>query len=199
MKIASFNLLLCLFLQCNFLSGQNQTVIIDHSHCQTGHFKWGEMYYSASFKGLKMMMHDIGLENPELHAKMIPVFNNLEKKKRSGNSVLISTNAVGGFMLLGSLTFLRKNEIETSIFFSGITFYKPPKEVKTTNTALLATGSVLMLTGTIIGMLLYPKEQDIYDFINLHNRNSTDKKIDWKVRLNCTHEQTLGLAVQLRF
>ncbi|MCT4591006.1 MAG: hypothetical protein N4A71_24505 [Carboxylicivirga sp.] len=199
MKKVLSNLLLPAVLLLSSFSIQGQTVVVDHSHCYSKHFKLGEMYYSASFKGLKMLMRDVHKEDPELHAIILPSYNNLVKKRKSAMAVGITANSVGGFLVLGSFTFLQSTETETSIFSPGDSFYKPPHDVKTPNIGLMATGGLIMIAGSIVAVLLHPGEQDFYDFINIHNKNSKDRKLDWNLGLDCTSQHPLGLSLQMRF
>ena len=46
---------------------------------------------------------------------------------------------------------------------------------------------------------MFPKEDDFYRFLNLHNKYSPDKKLEWNIGYNYTPESLIGLKLAVRF
>lgn len=67
-----------------------------------------------------------------------------------------------------------------------------------TGTLIILSGGLVMGIGSAIGLLMHPNQADIFNFINLHNRNS-QKKIDWGLGLHFDQYHDLGLKFTLKF
>lgn len=162
-------------------------------------FKVGDMYYASSYKGLQLFMTDIESNNPDLHSKLIPAFKDIESKKNKALISFVSGGIAGTTLAIGGFTFLQKTKIVESIFDSGSPFYEPPKEVKEWNLGALLGGFGCYLVGSIVGLILSPKEADIYRFINLQNKYNSDQKMDWEIGFDLNQNKDFGLRLTMNF
>lgn len=157
-------------------------------------FKVGDMYYATSYKGLKLFMRDLQIEDPSLYSKLTPTFSDIEKKIKTAKFAYISAGIVGTTLVIGGLTFLQKDK---DFFKPGEAFYENNR--KEPNMAVIGAGLGVYLVGGIIGLLVSPGESDIYNFINLHNKNNPHKKMDWEIGFNHNKRQEFGLKLTMKF
>ncbi|MCG8477042.1 MAG: hypothetical protein MI784_16365 [Cytophagales bacterium] len=159
----------------------------------------GDMYYPSSFSGIKSLMADIQMENPELHAVLLPDFSTIEKKRRQALTYYLLGAGTGTFFVVGGLTFLQKKETIESIFSPGDKFYEPPKTEKSPSIGAISAGMGLYLIGGIIGYLISPDEGDIYRFVNRYNKHSPDKKLRWDIGFDANRACPMGLKLTMSF
>ena len=157
-------------------------------------FKVGDMYYASSFKGLSLLMADIKPENPELYAKLEPAFNHIKSKRSKALTSLVTGGLIGSSLIVGGFTFLQK---ENTVFEPGSTFYEANS--KSPNFTAIGIGMGINMLGAIVAVILYPKDSDIYQFINLHNKLNPDRKLDWQIGLNYDNYQKFGFRVSVSF
>jgi hypothetical protein len=70
---------------------------------------------------------------------------------------------------------------------------------KKPNIAVIAGGTGALLLGGIIGLIIQPREEDIYNFVNLHNRNNPNQKMDWEIGLDMFQGNIPGMKLTLNF
>lgn len=157
-------------------------------------FSVGDMYYASSFKGLKIFMNDVEHENPLLYETLKPEYNQLQRKRNAAIATWSTGAAVGSTLILGGFTFWNNNDrmLNTDDSFQGSNPKKP-------NVGMIASGAGIFLASSIIGMFLQPKEEDIYNFVNHHNRNSPTHKLKWEIGLDMFHDFEPGVKLTLRF
>jgi len=164
-----------------------------HSHVSK-RFKYGDMYYASNMKGLGTFMADLRVENPDLYQKLLPSYNNIKRKKNAAVSSFVACGAVGTFLLVGGMTFMQK---ESDFFGSTNPF--PEMDNKEPDLAVIGAGMGIFISGAIIAAVLMPKDNDIYNFLNFHNKNNPDKKLDWQIGLNYNRHKDLMLGVRMTF
>ncbi len=157
-------------------------------------FKVGDMYYASTFRGLKEFMTDIQVENPFLYESMQPSYYSLKRKRNATIATVTAGTAIGTGLIVGGFTFLNNNE---RMFGPGDPFdgHNPKKP----NVAIIAGGTGTLLLGAIVGWIIQPREEDIYNFVNLHNRNNPNQKMDWEIGLDMFQGNTPGLKLTLNF
>jgi hypothetical protein len=60
-------------------------------------------------------------------------------------------------------------------------------------------GLGIMTIGGLIAAAVFPRENDFLDFFNLHNRNTKNQKIQWRMGFNIWGNNARGLHLQLQF
>ncbi len=155
----------------------------DHLHYDTSFFKYGNLIYDKSYKGISELMKNIQEEDQELYSKMIPAFEIIKTKKYKSRKIFYSTAAVGGLITLSGFTFAQDN-LESSF-----------GNEKQPNTLLVAGGLGLILTGGIVALFTGPKVQDYYTLININNKYNKKNKIRWGVGYDlASNSNTLKLS-----
>ncbi len=157
-------------------------------------FKYGDMYYASNMSGLGTFMSDIKIENPDLYQKLLLSYNNIKKKKNAAVSSIIVGSTVGAALIVGGMTFLQK---ENDFFDETNPF--PETNNKKPNLAAIGAGMGFFISGTIIAVILMPKDNDIYNFLNFHNKNNPNKKLDWQFGFNYTQHKDFMLGFRMRF
>lgn len=152
------------------------------------------MYYATSYRGLKMFMKDTETDDPALHKLLTPAFMDIEKKIKTSRTIFIATGVIGTTLVIGGLTFLEKDD---EFWKPGETFYD--ENNKSPNMGVVGAGLGVYLVGGIIGLLSSPGESDIYNFINLHNKNNPKRKMDWQLGLDMSQRSEFGLKLTMSF
>ncbi|MCI5082864.1 MAG: hypothetical protein MRY78_14295 [Saprospiraceae bacterium] len=150
-------------------------------------FRVGDLYFSANYQGLKSYMQVLKTENPDLHTTMRPVFDNIKRKRDAGLISFVMGGIIGGIMIFSGFP-----EEETGRFGQPVLDNDP-------NAGLLFGGVGMLLLGGTIGAVVMPRENDYYDFINLHNRNTEQDKMEWKMGFELIGSQHPGLRFQFTF
>jgi hypothetical protein len=198
-KMNKFTLhfLLGLLLAPIFMYGQHHTVIVEPRVPER--FRVGDMYYPSSYRGLSLLMADIETDNPVLYAKLAPSFNVIKSNMNKSVMSVAAGGILGTTMIVGGFTFLQKNSTEVSIFPPGSYFYEEPKEVKGINFVVIFGGFGIYTAGLVAGLIFMPKEGDIYRFVNLHNKNNPDQKMEWDLGFDLVQNKAPGLKLSLNF
>jgi hypothetical protein len=170
--------------------GQNQEVVVYTHHKR---FKVGDMYYASSLKGLQYFMTDLRTDNPDLFEILKPSFSKLQKKRNTALATWISSGVVGTTLVVGAFTF---GQVDKTIFKPGDPFYDP--NAKEPSLAYLTGGFGVCLVGGLVGLLVYPRDSDIYNFINLHNRNNPQQKMEWEVGFHMHPNLEPGLKLTMK-
>jgi len=191
--------LLGLLLAPTFMYGQHQhhRVIVEPRVPER--FRVGDMYYPSSYRGLNLLMTDIETDNPELYAKLAPSFNSIKSNLKKSIISVAAGGIIGTTLVVGGFTFLQNTSTEVSIIPPESSFYKGPKEVKEVNTEAIFGGFGIYVAGAIAGLIFMPKEADIYRFINMHNKNNPDQKIEWDLGFDLVQNKTPGLKLTMNF
>lgn len=157
-------------------------------------FQRGDQYYLSSVKGLSSMMADIKIEDPLLYAKLAPQFEEMNAKQRRARHVFIPSLVVGGGLIIGGLA--TPLEDSDPNWGSNGPVYDDRFE---TSEIVALVGLGVMSVGTVIAALMLPNRGDIYNFVNLHNKNSNERKLDWQLGLNTSMDSGLGVKLALKF
>ena len=190
MKI-QFYFLAVLMLCCyGYASAQNW------NDCRTNNFNTGRNYFevddlsfTANYRGIRSYMNILAIEDPDLHQKLQPQFQ-LIKRKREGAIITATAGGVIGSILiiasiLGSSSNTNRNGFSTDFNFP--------------DRGLMIGGFGILTIGGLIAAAIFPRENDFLDFFNLHNRNTKNQKIQWRMGLNVWGNNAQGLRLQLQF
>lgn len=152
----------------------------------------GDMVYSPNYQGVKNLMFDYQINNPEMHDILLPEFNRLKRKRNVALTTMVGSQIVGITLFVGGFTFLsdRGNPFSTTDGFQ--------QDVYVPNVLVIVAGSFISTFGLFGGILLLPNREDIYHFVNYHNRYSNGEKIEWKIGLNIAPTNT-GLSLTMNF
>ena len=124
----------------------------------------GDLIYTNDIVGIKSYMNDIENYNTDLYYKLLPKYQILEKKQKTAIVLWISSGIIA---LISAI-----NTSGNSTF--SLDYTSVPKN----NNSFIGFG-LAMGTGAL-GVLIYPNKQDIYNFINYHNMNNPDMKMEIK-------------------
>ncbi len=189
MKINNYLSLLFLTLLPFFSNAQINQVDIK----MPKHFEYGNCYYSSDIKGLESFMGDLQNDNNEVYKQLLPKFKLLEQKRKQALIVWASGSIVGSSLIIYGFNKELKQMNSTHIENEDIV------STDEGGVGFIAAGGIVVLSEVIIGAILYPGENDIYEFINNHNRINKDKKLDWKIGLIPTNYGGMGVALSMRF
>lgn len=177
-------ILLSVYCICHILALSAQESEINVVSLSPHYFKVGDMTYAKSYKGLRYFMDDTRAENPELYQKLLPAFSRIKNKHDAAVVTLVSTATIGTTVLIASL--LNATKVSTS---------DPSFESKVSHhLSGYFLGGGIDLGGLIIAAIISPKESDIFQFINLHNKNNPNKKIEWGLGINLNPYETVRLT-----
>jgi hypothetical protein len=174
-------LFFCIFFIVKLSAQETEVRVISSANNK---FRVGDMDYAKSFKGLKYFMDDTKADNPELYQKLLPAFSRIKDKHDAAVVTFASTAIIGATVAFVSL--LNAAKVSTS------DHYSTPKVQSNLSGYILGGG--IVLGGVIVASIISPKEADIYQFINLHNRNSPNKKIDWGFGINLNPSETVKIT-----
>lgn len=171
----------------NAFSQYRETIVISEMQRM---LKVGDSYYSPSIRGLSMLMNDIKSEDFDLYLKLKPEYDRINKKRIYSITTIGASSLVGTSLMYYGL--VKTLDDAKSISLDENQTYYP------TGTLIILSGGLVMGIGSAIGLLMHPNQADIFNFINLHNRNS-QKKIDWGLGLHFDQYHDLGLKFTLKF
>jgi hypothetical protein len=163
-------------------------------YVQSKRFKVGDMYYASSIKGLQFFMNDLQDENPGLHQTLLPDFRAMLRNRNVANATWIASGVVGTTIMVGAFTFWQAN---VTLFKPGDPFHDP--SVKLPGLTALTAAFGVYLTGGLIGLAIFPKDADIYNFINLHNRNNPNQKMNWEIGMDFFMNMEPGFKLTMNF
>lgn len=173
-----------------FTQNQTTTAVIVHPK----RFQVGDMYYASSFKGLQSFMRDLQVENPELHQRLSPDFLAMKRSRDAANATWIASGVIGSTLMVGAFTFWQDTK---TVFKPGDAFYDP--NAKEPSLAVLASAFGVYVAGGLLGILIYPGDDKIYNFINSHNRHSPEQKLNWQLGVDVSQNLEPGLKLTMRF
>jgi len=176
--------------------GQHHTVIVEPRIPER--FIVGDMYYPVTYSGLNMLMTDIESENPVLYAKLNPSFQVIKSKRNKAIISVAAGGIIGTALVIGGFTFLKTNN-EDSFWKPGDAFYEDSKNEKTMNIGAIFGGMGFYAAGLLAGLIFTPKDADIYHFINVHNKNNPDQKMEWDLGFDLVQNKAPGLKLSLNF
>lgn len=180
--------LLGAFISTNYAFSQyRETIIISEMQRM---LKVGDSYYSPSLRGLTMLMNDIKSEDFDLYLKLKPEYDRINKKR------IYSITTIGTSSLVGT-SLMIYGVVKTLDDAKAISIDENP-HLQTTGPLIILSGGLVMGIGSAIGLFMHPNQADIFNFINLHNRNS-QKKIDWGLGLHFDQMHDIGMKFSLKF
>lgn len=164
-----------------------------HLFGSPSYFSVGDMKYPTNYTGLKFLMRDLQTDNPELYAKLESDFQTIKNKRATAYTCLISGTAISGAFFIGAgiagKRWVESNTIDgqdQADIGSGI--------------GLAVIGGSFLLAGGILYAVFLPNESDYYNFMNVFNKNSPDKKLNWHWGLDYGENyHTVGLNLALTF
>jgi len=196
MRRLTLHFLLVLLLAPTFMYGQHHTVIV--KPIVPERFIVGDMYYPVTYGGLSMLMADIESENPVLYAKLSPSFQVIKSKRNKAIISVAAGGIIGTALVVGGFTFLKTNTGD-SFWKPGDAFYEGSKNEKTMNIGAIFGGMGFYAAGLLAGLIFTPKNADIYHFINVHNKNNPDQKMEWDLGFDLVQNKAPGLKLSLNF
>ena len=179
-----------------FIYGQHHRVIVEPRVDER--FVVGDMYYPVSYGGISLLMADIEVDNPKLYASLSPSFKNIEKKRNKAILSFATGGIIGSALVIGGFTFLKTNTGD-SFWKPGDAFYDDSKNEKTINMGAIFGGMGFYAAGLLAGLIFSPKDADIYHFINVHNKNNPDQKMEWDLGFDLVQNKAPGLKLSLNF
>jgi hypothetical protein len=60
-------------------------------------------------------------------------------------------------------------------------------------------GGITAVIGGILYAILSPNENDIYNFINSHNKFNSKAKMEWEIGLNVLPNNSFGISLSSKF
>jgi hypothetical protein len=146
--------------------------------------KVGDCYYSQDYKGIKMFMAETKDYNPELYNELLPVYSELSKKVKISKNVLITSTVFGSIAMIAGVSSIAGNSFHVD------------ESVEKNMQEGFVIGSGIIAIGAIISYCLYPDDDDIYHFVNIHNRVTKSDKINFYFGFN---ENGAGIGALKRF
>lgn len=157
------------------------------------HFKVGDRLYSSTYQGLNSLMNDLELEDKEVYSNLLPNFILIQNKRNTailsgGACAIVGVAMVGVGMKkavnpMNSIEYTEPNQLSGST--SGLGF--------------IFAGGITALFGGVLYAILSPNENDIYNFINSHNKFNTKAKMEWEIGLNVLPNNSFGISLSSRF
>ncbi len=154
-------------------------------------FKQGDNYYESSFQGLKSFMIDLQTYDNETYQQLVPVFNRIKEKRSNAiftggacSLVGLSMCAIGGNRLMDNIS-----PENTDNFIKD----------NTRGTGLIIAGGITTLIGIYLYSIISPSDNDVYQFMNSHNRLNKNKKLEWNIGLTSLPENGYGAFLCFRF
>ena len=132
-------------------------------------------------------MNILAVEDPDLHQKLQPQFQLIQGKRNGAIAGGVTLSAIGGILMLVA----RDDNSSDQIRFG--------RGASHPDVGLMLSGLMVMSIGRIIAVIFNPRENDFLDFFNLHNRNSKNQKIQWRMGLNVWGNNAQGIRLQLQF
>ena len=157
------------------------------------HFKVGDRLYSSTYQGLNSLMKDLELEDKEVYNNLLPNFNLIKNKR---NTAVLSgcTFAIAGVAVAG---------IGMKKAFNQMNSVDYPKvsqpSSSTDGVGLIFAGGITAVVGGILYTILSPNENDIYNFINSHNKFNSKEKMEWEIGLNVLPNNSFGISLSSKF
>jgi hypothetical protein len=166
----------------------SESVVLVHSK----RFRAGDMYYASSVRGLQMFMSDLRSENPELYDLLSPEFNAIKRNRDAAYATMIAAGIIGTTLLVSAFTFGMEDMHTPGMHYTDSRMKEP-------NKGMVFAALGVYIAGGLAARLLYPGEERIYNFLNLHNRNSPNRKLDWEIGLNVFENMEPGLKLSMKF
>lgn len=164
--------------------------------CRTNNFNTGRNYFevddlsfTANYRGIRSYMNILALEDPDLHQKLQPQFQLIKRKREGAIITATAGGVIGSILIIASLP--SGNSNPTRHGFSS--------EIEFPDRGLMIGGLGIMTIGGLIAAAILPRENHFLDFFNLHNRNTKNQKIQWRMGLNVWGNNAQGLRLQLQF
>lgn len=162
--------------------------------CRTNNFNTARNYFqvddlsfTVNYRGIRSYMNILAVEDPDLHQKLQPQFQLIQGKRNGAIASSVTVSAIGGILMLVALDDNSSDQIR---FGRGASH---------PDVGLMLSGLMVMSIGGIIAVIFNPRENDFLDFFNLHNRNSKNQKIQWRMGLNVWGNNAQGIRLQLQF
>lgn len=181
------NIYFLLFLIFPFLiSAQN----VDYKKYKNSHFKQlkcGDRQYENSLAGIKSLMKDLELSDPDLFNILDPKYQTFKSERKKGRIIIWSSVAVGGTLLLKSI--------------GGALDQSAPRGDFNTELYLKAA-IILGGAGIFIGNKKKPnRRRFIYDFTQEFNQQTQGDQLIFAIQpnVNLGNNSSLGLTFSLRF
>lgn len=153
-----------------------------------------DLYYSSSYGGIKRFMSDLNQDDPQLYQIMKPEFDRIKIKRNAGLAVWSTAAVTGTALVVGSITWWGEHD---GIFQPGSPHYNPNH--KKPNIPALIGGMGAYAVGALVGWIILPDDDDVYQFVNTFNRNSQQRKMNWEIGLNMHRWNEPGLKLTLNF
>lgn len=147
-------------------------------------FKVADQYYESSVGGLGNFMSVLQIENSDLYNKLQPEYQRIKTKRNIALGVSIPCYVIGGGLMIGSIVKLTNTDTDSS------------EPVTIGSSAYIGIG--LITAGLISRWLLSPNRDDIFAFMNLHNKFSPEKKMEWLIGYCPTPNVPLNIGMSIR-
>ena len=139
--------------------------------------KVGSLYYDGSVSGIRKYMKSLIKSDYKMYQELDPLVRKLENRQLLGWVSTIGLGSIGATLMIGSFTFLAKEE--TIDIGYGLTVTET-----TYNDPALYVGAGLGIVAVLTLYLVFPGRGDIMDFINQHNRLNRENPMEFQLGLD---------------
>ncbi|MFA6400964.1 MAG: hypothetical protein WCX31_04965 [Salinivirgaceae bacterium] len=186
MKNKTFPVLLLLLFSIEVFCQDNTVVVIQSE--ENLRFTVGNSYYSTTYNGIKNYMIDLKHDQPELHRELVSEFDQLTLKRNIGLGSSIGGIVVGSIVIISTFP----------SFTNDITDPSADHDIFDESKGIFA-GIGIMAAGSLLALIIMPKEDDYLSWVNRHNRINSKNPIEWRIGLNYIPTQQIGGTLTLRF
>lgn len=190
-------LLLFLLIFTKNLFAQNDIVYIVE---EPRNLFWGDSQYSNNLKGIKYLMDDLEKADQYLFDDMRPSYEALLRQNTEANIIMgVGSAATIGILLVGVKEGIpRRNN---TLPVSSIVSPNDPQSQFKSSAKYIAVGGILGVATSFLYYKKRVKQEDVFQFMNEFNRNTTGDKLELGLRpeIGIGDGGTLGLAFSLKF
>ena len=176
---------------CTALVAQHHDVDVNINF--PNYLKYGESYYSNDYQGVKSLMYDLQTTDQDIYVKILPAFKNIQQKRKKAIWV-----GAGGVVVGSALSVVGLSSVMNSVN-SANAENSSLKMLDFKGAGLIILGGSVFTTSIMASALMFPRDSDYYNFINVHNRINKKQKIEWKVGISPFAYNGIGLNLGMRF
>lgn len=154
--------------------------------------------YTLNYSGIKMMMEDIAISQPEKYALMQKEYDKIKTQYYGA----ITTFVIGGatsLILISQGTQIRRNYYNGNTLSPGYSSFESFWDETNQSSTYFSAGMSIALVTALVGSIIYPDTNDFLNLVNKHNHISKDKKIEVKTRLAALPHNAIGLQLAINF
>jgi len=145
------------------------TLFVNYTFSQTTttttskHFSSDGQYYNGTVRGLSLYMKSLETDDNDLYKVLEPEFLKIKQKRNIALGVGITAYSIG----LGLGAYGLNKNINSPNFDEGI--------------GAMVASPIFILGGLLASFIITPNKQDYLNFINIHNKNSLNRKLQFNI------------------